>query len=77
MDLVGQTKIVSPSLPMKEDLIWHDFDRLDRILRVAFVNDDSIAVFKYQLCPCCGVTMEPSDAGNSWICNLCGGRVKN
>ncbi len=42
---------------MSMEIVWHDFDRARRILRVAFVSEDRIMGIKYQLCPKCGVTM--------------------
>lgn len=62
-----------------EDLIWHDFDERQRTLRVAFLNDDAITVFKYRLCPRCGVTMgeEDSPCGSLWRCAICGVIVKD
>ena len=57
---------------MAENHVWHDWNPLECILKVAFVHDAGISVFTYRLCPDCGVTMEESALGDGWVCVICG-----
>ena len=59
---------------MLHEAIWHDWDPLYRVLKVAFVDKERIAVFVYRLCLECGVTMDRSERGEDavWHCTLCG-----
>lgn len=62
---------------MSMEIVWHDFDRARRIIRVAFVSEDRIMGIKYQLCPKCGVTMAEEDtpSGKVYSCDLCGAEI--
>ena len=63
---------------MSDETIWHDWDPFHQVLKVVFVDQDSISVFTYRLCPECGVTMAQADTddGILWTCSACGREVQ-
>lgn len=63
---------------MAEDLIWSDWDPFHQVLKVAFVDQDTISVFTYRLCPECGVSMERAESSGEilWACAICGYEVR-
>ncbi len=45
--------------PKGQDVLFHDFDRKARMLRLLFVSPDGkLMPVTYRPCPLCGVTME-------------------
>ncbi len=63
---------------MSDETIWHDWDPFLQVLKVAFVNEDGVAVFTYRLCPVCGVSMERTESPDDilWTCAICGCEVR-
>ncbi len=60
------------------DIIWHDWNPFRQVLKVAFVNKDSVAVFTYRLCLECGVSMEREESADGilWTCSICGNEIR-
>ncbi len=64
---------------MAEDTVWSDWDPFLQVLKVAFVNEGSVAVFTYRLCPECGVSMDRTESTEGivlWTCAICGYKVR-
>ena len=75
-DFSAYTKNACHAVP--DEVIWHNRDPFCQVLEVAFVSEDSIAVFTYRLCQECGVSMDRmgSESGTLWTCGMCGSAVR-
>ncbi len=62
----------------QDDVIWHEWDPFYQVLKVAFVDQDSISVFTYRLCLECGVSMEREELADCilWTCSFCGSEAR-
>ena len=61
----------------RDEVVWHTWEPWQRVLKVAFVSEESVTVVTYRMCLDCGVSMEreESDGGFLWRCSFCGAQI--